>query len=213
MWSKLILPIAILLPTIINAAPDGNGLTMPPPIPDSFPPTSQANMIPDSFLAHPLVVDALAHVQRVVPEQYLRIRPATYQNNFGNIRYNDDASKWALNQRRHEDTDGFRKDVYDCPNSSDWGLTYDDGPSGGSADGQNTAAIVKRLNDMGVKATFFLVGGMAINNPEALKNSYDAGMEIAVSFVLSVEIFNFTLRVNPPLLHRYTLGHITPSLL
>ncbi|CAG8626920.1 10172_t:CDS:2 [Paraglomus brasilianum] len=61
-----------------------------------------------------------------------------------------------------------------CPNSGDWGITYDDGPS------PSTPALLDFLDKTNTKATFFVVGSRVVENPEILKRAFDAGHQIAM---------------------------------
>lgn len=53
-------------------------------------------------------------------------------------------------------------------------LTFDDGPT------QNTLKNLEILEKEGVKATFFVVGELAEQNPDILKQAHDAGHEICI---------------------------------
>ncbi|APM40692.1 polysaccharide deacetylase family protein [Clostridium kluyveri] len=65
------------------------------------------------------------------------------------------------------------KNIQECP--KEVFLTFDDGPSV-----NNTGKILKILNDNNIKATFFVVGIKAEENPEALKELSNSGMCIGV---------------------------------
>ncbi|KAI8979466.1 hypothetical protein BDF20DRAFT_835481 [Mycotypha africana] len=65
------------------------------------------------------------------------------------------------------------KDLYQCPKGQ-WALTYDDGPS------EFSPALYDYLDKVGVKATFFMVGGQVVKFPDYAKRAYEAGHEIAM---------------------------------
>lgn len=65
------------------------------------------------------------------------------------------------------------KNIVECPKEAF--LTFDDGPCM-----NNTKKILKILNDNNIKATFFIVGMKAEENPEALKELSNSGMSIGV---------------------------------
>jgi len=75
---------------------------------------------------------------------------------------NNDASK---NPVQKDDQNNAEKVVY---------LTFDDGP------GKFTSQIVKILNDNGIHATFFMVGGNLSGNEKAVKKAYEAGNYIGM---------------------------------
>ena len=61
-----------------------------------------------------------------------------------------------------------------CSSTSDWGLTYDDGPS------TLTPSLLTALKAKNVKSTFFVVGSRVIGNPRILKQAYDDGHQIGI---------------------------------
>ncbi|RKP14211.1 hypothetical protein BJ684DRAFT_8942 [Piptocephalis cylindrospora] len=64
-------------------------------------------------------------------------------------------------------------DIFSCPSNTQWGLTYDDGPS------TNTSILLDFLKQKNLKATFFVVGSRAITNPKILRRAYEEGHHIA----------------------------------
>lgn len=75
---------------------------------------------------------------------------------------NNDASKKPVQK---DDQNNAEKVVY---------LTFDDGP------GKFTSQIVKILNDNGIHATFFMVGGNLSGNEKAVKKAHEAGNYIGM---------------------------------
>ncbi|KAI7832394.1 hypothetical protein BC939DRAFT_391465 [Gamsiella multidivaricata] len=65
-------------------------------------------------------------------------------------------------------------DVVTCPNQSDWGLTYDDGPSVASRE------MMKYLNSNKISATFFIVGSRVLEYPDILREQVAQGHHIAM---------------------------------
>ncbi|CAI2186579.1 10687_t:CDS:2 [Funneliformis geosporum] len=65
-------------------------------------------------------------------------------------------------------------DIQQCPKTGTWGLTYDDGPS------VATPKLLNKLKELNLKATFFVIGSRVSQNPQILKDAYDAGHNIAV---------------------------------
>lgn len=61
-----------------------------------------------------------------------------------------------------------------CLQSNQWALTYDDGPS------QLTSGVLDTLSRLNIKATFFVVGSVAIQHPDLLRRAYREGHEIAL---------------------------------
>lgn len=54
-------------------------------------------------------------------------------------------------------------------------LTFDDGP-----DSKSTPLFLERLSELGWKATFFMLGSMAIKNPSLVREVHSQGHEIAL---------------------------------
>lgn len=75
---------------------------------------------------------------------------------------NNDASKKPVEK---DNQNNAKKVIY---------LTFDDGP------GKFTSQIVKILNDNGIHATFFMVGGNLSGNEKAVKKAYEAGNYIGM---------------------------------
>ncbi|KAF9355924.1 chitin deacetylase [Mortierella sp. AD094] len=65
-------------------------------------------------------------------------------------------------------------DMITCPNTSDWGLTYDDGPSPATQD------MMSHLKEKGLTATFFIVGSRVLEYPEILKDEVAQGHHLAM---------------------------------
>ncbi|TPX64344.1 hypothetical protein SpCBS45565_g05946 [Spizellomyces sp. 'palustris'] len=176
--------LAVLSMSVANVA--AATLTMPPPMPKAFPPDDESQPIPASYLTDPLVTEALAYVESVVPAQYLQIPPSTFKS-ICTATYNADATAncyWPANLcTRDTNTNAFTADVYQCPGQNTWGLTYDDGPIVNVVNGQHvndTVALrnaLVNLNDQ--KATFFVVGSMGSSVPDEIKATFDAGHHIA----------------------------------
>ncbi|RKO84551.1 hypothetical protein BDK51DRAFT_30935, partial [Blyttiomyces helicus] len=135
--------------------------------------------------------DAWAYVQSVVPAEYLNIKVATYDpSNPSTPKYNDDvhnACYWPTvngdGSACGNGTVNFPADITACPEPNTWGLTYDDGPTVNVVNGVNvgdTVEIRKHLDALGVKATLFIVGANAIQNPDQIVTSFNRGDQIAV---------------------------------
>ncbi|KAJ1558738.1 chitin deacetylase, partial [Nowakowskiella sp. JEL0078] len=158
----------------------------PPRTPLKFPSTDQTVMITGDYLTDPLVTEALAIVNSVVPQSLLSIAPSTYVSG-STVTYNADAAStcyWPSGGCiRTSDGTGYVKDVYTCLGTNQWGLTYDDGPTSNIVNGVDTSdslAIYNELQKLGVQATFFSVGSNIIQNPAILKKIEAAGHQIAV---------------------------------
>lgn len=65
-------------------------------------------------------------------------------------------------------------DVTTCPQKLQWGLTYDDGPA------YYTPDLLNYLDQVKLKATFFVVGSRVTSFPGLLQQEYLAGHQIAV---------------------------------
>lgn len=61
-----------------------------------------------------------------------------------------------------------------CPQKTDWGITYDDGPS------DNTPAILDFLKANNLKVTFFVIGSRATNHPDVLIRAAKEGHQIGI---------------------------------
>lgn len=64
-------------------------------------------------------------------------------------------------------------DIQDCPNSGDWGITFDDGPSA------FTPTVLASLKAANIKATFFVMGSNVVRNVDVMKQEVDEGHHIA----------------------------------
>jgi hypothetical protein len=67
-----------------------------------------------------------------------------------------------------------KTDVTVCPDKLHWGLTYDDGPA------PYTPDLLNFLDQVNLKATFYVVGSRVISYPGLLQLEYLKGHEIAV---------------------------------
>ncbi|KAI9462349.1 glycoside hydrolase/deacetylase [Lactarius psammicola] len=65
-------------------------------------------------------------------------------------------------------------DVTTCPDKYNWGLTYDDGPA------PYTPDLLNYLDQVNLKATFFVVGSRVISYPPLLQQEYLKGHQIGV---------------------------------
>ncbi len=65
-------------------------------------------------------------------------------------------------------------DITTCPQKYTWGLTYDDGPA------PYTPNLTQYLDEVNLKATFFVVGSRVISYPALLQQEYLNGHQIAV---------------------------------
>ena len=65
-------------------------------------------------------------------------------------------------------------DISDCPEKNTWGLTYDDGPA------PYTPDLLKYLDEVDIKSTFFVVGSRVLSFPHMLQYEYMAGHQISI---------------------------------
>ncbi|KAF9480489.1 hypothetical protein BDN70DRAFT_877463 [Pholiota conissans] len=65
-------------------------------------------------------------------------------------------------------------DIVACPTKLDWGVSFDDGPSG------YTQYLLDYLNTKDISATFFVVGSRVIERPQIVIEEYMSGHEISV---------------------------------
>ncbi|CAG8517564.1 9380_t:CDS:2 [Paraglomus occultum] len=65
-------------------------------------------------------------------------------------------------------------DIVNCPETKDWGLTFDDGPS------ENTPKLLDELDLLDTKVTFFVIGAQVVQFPDILKRAVDSGHEIGL---------------------------------
>ncbi|KAJ1547489.1 hypothetical protein HK096_002674 [Nowakowskiella sp. JEL0078] len=152
----------------------------------NFPSIDQTVMITDSFLTDSIVTDAMAIVNAVVPPSLLTIKPSTYYQ-YSTVTYNGDPTAncyWPYNLCiRTTAGTGYNADIYTCPGSNQWGISYDDGPSSNIINGVHdldTSALRSQLDIMGLKATFFAVGSNIIQFPEELKSHIASGHQVAL---------------------------------
>ncbi|CAO3660540.1 unnamed protein product [Rhizopus stolonifer] len=66
-----------------------------------------------------------------------------------------------------------KEDLYQCPKGQ-WALTYDDGPS------EYSPKLYDYLDQVKVKATFFIVGGQVVKYPEYVLRAHQSGHELAM---------------------------------
>ncbi|KAF9165112.1 chitin deacetylase [Actinomortierella ambigua] len=67
-----------------------------------------------------------------------------------------------------------RDDIVTCPQTNDWGLTYDDGPT------EDTPTMMRYLQEHKLTATFFIVGSRVLEYPETLRAQVAQGHHIAL---------------------------------
>ncbi|KAI7862488.1 hypothetical protein BDF14DRAFT_1974347 [Spinellus fusiger] len=63
--------------------------------------------------------------------------------------------------------------VYGCPDSNQWALTFDDGPS------NYTDELLDILDEYHIKATFCVLGTNVKKHPDVIQRIYDSGHQIA----------------------------------
>ncbi|KAJ3146074.1 chitin deacetylase [Geranomyces michiganensis] len=164
------------IPTVVQQT----RLPLPPPVPKRYPENDQTVRITGDLLKDPLVADAWAHVQRVVPASLLNINPS-FQIEYGQVTYRDDSVKncyWPASQCvRRKDTEYYRADVVTCPTPNTWGVTFDDGPT--KSTGPDTAKIQTELASINANATFFCTGTASRQNLNTLRATFAAGYHIA----------------------------------
>jgi len=66
------------------------------------------------------------------------------------------------------------EDITECNKPNHWGLTFDDGP------GYYTSNLLQYLDQVQLKATFFVVGSRVVTFPHTLQTEYAGGHQIAV---------------------------------
>ncbi|KAJ1526485.1 chitin deacetylase, partial [Nowakowskiella sp. JEL0078] len=175
----------LALYSLINAqtTPSTSAITVvtPPTIPGSFPAVDQAVLISGTFLQDPIVVNAMKIVTTVVPANILAIPPSTYISG-STVTYNSDAAAncyWPTTQCQRASAGTWGKvDIFTCPGTGLWGMTYDDGPTSSIAPDSDTSAIRTQLNSMNMTATFFVVGSSILTNPNQLQLHVSAGHQI-----------------------------------
>ncbi|KAI8903605.1 hypothetical protein EDD86DRAFT_214843 [Gorgonomyces haynaldii] len=156
-------------------------------LPAAFPSTDQLNFITGKFLQDPIVTDAMKIVQQKVPASILGLKPSIYRPATPESpKYVEDGTKtcyWPLNQCIQSSNPSIKPDFATCAGQSQWGLTFDDGPTVNLVNGKNvddSVALQQVLKQAGVKATFFIVGSNAIQFPEVVKAHLDDGHELAL---------------------------------
>lgn len=81
---------------------------------------------------------------------------------------------------RAQATADYNADVVTCPQANTWGMTYDDGPTVAPDGIFDTGDVRTALAAINAKATFFVAGANAVQYPQEVKATFDAGHEIAV---------------------------------
>ncbi|KAJ1566137.1 chitin deacetylase, partial [Nowakowskiella sp. JEL0078] len=154
--------------------------------PVQYPSTDQSLVISGSLLQDPLVTDAMKIVNTVVPASLLAIPPSSFVSG-SDVVYNSNAVAncyWPVNAcLQRTDGIGFKKDVFTCPGTNQWGATYDDGPTSNIVNGTHVAdsvAIFDELKKLNAKATFFATGSHTFQNPEILRQLDEAGHQIGI---------------------------------
>ncbi|TPX38017.1 hypothetical protein SmJEL517_g00396 [Synchytrium microbalum] len=160
-------------------------ITVPVPYPQAipvqpvaYPSADEKIFITGAFLSDKIVTDALAFVNSVVDPNILAILPSTYIQ-YSNVVYHDNAVNncyWPLNGCVRA------TDVIDCQKDYQWGLTYDDAPTSNVVNGVNyndSISILDSLNELKVKATFFVTGSQATYYAATLQTLANNDMHIA----------------------------------
>ncbi|CAG8624022.1 18794_t:CDS:2, partial [Racocetra fulgida] len=79
-------------------------------------------------------------------------------------------------------------DIQQCPTVGNWGVTYDDGPS------VATPLLLDELDQVNLKATFFVVGSRVVSNPQILLDT----CKRAVLWVPNFDSNDWKLTTVPP---------------
>ncbi|KAJ3018652.1 chitin deacetylase [Thoreauomyces humboldtii] len=162
-------------------------LNVPPPMPSSWPATDEKLMVTGDFLNDPLVTEALAYVNAVVPAAVLSIAPSKYVGPC--VATYDSAAAvqncyWPTNLcTRNNATANFQADITACPGANEWGLTYDDGPIINLVNGVSTddsVTLRAKLKAYNKLATFFVVGSNGIQFPSEILDQHEAGHQLGV---------------------------------
>ncbi|CAI2174868.1 9709_t:CDS:2, partial [Funneliformis geosporum] len=82
---------------------------------------------------------------------------------------NDKFCKWSCTECTRNNSD-----IVVCPSKTDWGLSFDDGPT------EYTDALLDYLASKDVKLTFFVIGSRVIEHPQTLLKAFSAGHQIGV---------------------------------
>ncbi|KAJ3119630.1 chitin deacetylase [Nowakowskiella sp. JEL0407] len=164
----------------------GDDIYSPPTIPSVYPEIDQSIFITEALLKAPIIANAMAIVNKVVPKELLNIPVSTYIQ-YSNVVYKGDPIKycyWPNNLCiRKSNGNGFIADAYTCLGTKRWGLTYDDGPTENYVNGvhsADTAEIRQNLKAVGVKATFFMAGTNIASYPEQAKANVAEGHQVAL---------------------------------
>ena len=162
-------------------------LAFPPKAIKKYPSIDQTVMISGAFLTDPAIVEAINFVKSKVSSSILNIPRSNYKPStpYAPDYPSGNAAKycyWPANQcLRTTDTADFKADISTCPNSKDWGLTYDDGPSQDSKAG--TSQLLASLASANFKSTFFIVGSNAVQFPNVLKKMDADGHQLALQYI------------------------------
>ncbi|RIB27823.1 Carbohydrate Esterase Family 4 protein [Gigaspora rosea] len=130
-------------------------------------PTSIIAVLPGTWPAQSAPPPANANYTSLVDRS--KIRNAPLNQATPNCPATDTYCYWTCTLCTRNDTDIIR-----CPNSLDWGLTLDDGPT------SFTTSVLDYLDTQNVKVTFFVIGSNVYENPEILQRAFKAGHQIAV---------------------------------
>ncbi|KAJ3185194.1 chitin deacetylase [Geranomyces variabilis] len=180
---------AILPAAALAAYPDMPSTTGGLAWPDSNEQKGVINL--PALLSSPLVANALALVNKTVDQTFLAIPQSLRVDNSGKTQYAMGdlgvaaANCWWPSSNCVSPTQTnfayLKPDVASCPGANVLGLNYDDGPSTTvQNNGTSTQDLAAQLASMNQKATFFATGSNSYMNPQALKDLYNAGHEIAV---------------------------------
>ncbi|KAI8910100.1 hypothetical protein EDD86DRAFT_204542 [Gorgonomyces haynaldii] len=152
-----------------------------------YPSIDQLVMIDGALLQAPIVQNALALVKSKVSADLLNLAPSVYQTATPSApKYQGDPVAncyWPSTQCTSSKAPNVTADITTCPGVSEWGLSFDDGPTFREQNGQNvndTTALMSLLQKNNVTATFFIVGSNAIQYPDIVKQAYDEGHQIAL---------------------------------
>ncbi|TPX44395.1 hypothetical protein SeMB42_g04349 [Synchytrium endobioticum] len=137
------------------------------PVNGRFPDPDERVMINQTYLNDPIIVNGLAYVESVVPANLLSI-PLSRYILFGNVTYTADPAAtcyWQQDQCVRATTGPWgQPDIVTCPNDYDWGLAYDDAPTSnlvGTSHVNDTTTLLAVLDQMNIKASFFVTGSQA----------------------------------------------------
>ncbi|KAL3902086.1 MAG: hypothetical protein SGCHY_000120, partial [Lobulomycetales sp.] len=157
--------------------------------PSEYPSTDATLFITGNLLADPLVQDAWKFVQERVPAEYLDLEPSIFNPATPNAPTYPPGQMargclWNFGACvQEEDSEYFFKDIIGCPQENQWGYTFDDGPTMPWSETTATPGLVQRLDQRGIKASFYVVGYHVNWDDESrayTKTMADNGHEIAL---------------------------------